>query len=370
MKRRHLLHVIPTFAPGGVPIRISGLMNHFGGRFKHTLIATNGDISCRSRLDPSVDIDFPAVDVSGQGLLARLQTYRRAIKMLKPDLMLTYQWGSVEWALANRFFSLCRHVHLESGFGPEEADHQLPRRVWMRRLSLGAIERLIVPSNTLVNIARDEWRIPAEKILYIPNGVDTARYAAAADISLLPGFKRQPHEKIIGTMTPLRAEKNLPRLIRAFASLRRERDVKNIRLVILGEGAERGRLEALARELGVTDEVLMPGHIDAPEKLLGLFDVYAISSDTEQMPNSVNQAMAAGKAVAGLDVGDVKHIVSAANKPFIAPKGDDKAFTDALQTLLVDDETRARVAAANHKHVREAYDQQGMFDAYLKVWNG
>lgn len=370
MKRRHLLHVIPSFAPGGVPIRISGLMNHFGAQFKHTLIATNGDISCRSRLDPSVDIDFPAVDVLGEKLPGRLRIYRRMIKALKPDLMLTYQWGSVEWALANRFFPLCRHVHLESGFGPEEADRQLPRRVWMRRLSLGHIERLIVPSNTLVKIARDEWRIPEAKILYIPNGVDTARYSAPPDISLLPGFERRPHEKIIGTMTPLRAEKNLPRLIRAFAKLVQEQRVKNIRLIILGEGAERDRLEALSRELGVADSVLIPGHIDAPDKLLGLFDVYAISSDTEQMPNAVNQAMAAGKAVAGLDVGDVRHIVSAANKPFIVPKGDDRAFTNALQTLVVDDEIRNRVAGANYRHVRETYDQQKMFDAYLKVWNG
>jgi glycosyltransferase involved in cell wall biosynthesis len=369
-RRPHLLHVIPTFAPGGVPIRISTLINHFGAEFRHSLIATNGDISCRSRLNPQIAIDFPEAAPAGGGLIRRLMAYRRKIRALQPDLLLTYQWGSVEWALANRFRPICRHVHLESGFGPEEADRQLPRRVWMRRLALGNISKLVVPSATLVKIARDEWGIPPAKIQHIPNGVDCGLYAGPPDLTILPDFTPCPGEKIIGTLTPLRAEKNLQRLIRSFAALVHERGLGNIRLMILGEGHERPALERLAQELKVAPLVLLPGHIHAPEKILGLFSVYAISSDTEQMPNAVIQAMAAGRAIAGLDVGDVKHIVSKLNRPLIAPKGDDKAFTESLYRLLHDDDLRDQVAEANRRHVRDTYDQNRMFEAYHKIWRG
>jgi len=140
------------------------------------------------------------------------------------------------------------------------------------------------------------------------------------------------------------------------------------RLLILGEGMERPKLEALARDLGIAHKVLLPGHCDAPDQALGWFDLYAISSDTEQMPNAVNQAMAAGKAVVGLDVGDVRHIVSAPNKPWIVARGDEGAFADAMARLLQDDAVRQAVGAANAAHVRATYSLDGMLAAYRKAW--
>ncbi len=365
----HLLHVIPSYAPGGVPLRITSLFNYFGSRYRHTLISTTGDIGCRAQLNGDVRIDFPEVDVRSKGLLSRTSEYRRFIKGLQPDLLLTYQWGSMEWALANRFSPLCPHIHLESGFGPEEADRQLRRRVWMRRLALGNIRQLIVPSQTLVKIAREQWRVPPEKINYVPNGVDCDRYSSTIDPAILPDFKSDSGDVVIGTMTPLRAEKNLPRLIRAFASLNNDMGLTNTRLLVLGEGRERPVLEKMVQELGLSGRVHMPGHVANPEKILGLIDIYALSSDTEQMPNAVIQAMAACRPVVGLDVGDVRHIVSAENKPLIAPGGDDAAFTQALARLVQDPELRDRVARSNLHHVRSEYNFDRMIKAYDAAWS-
>src|SRR5690606_6152819 len=105
-----------------------------------------------------------------------------------------------------------------------------------------------------------------------------------------------------------------------------------------------------------------------PDQALGWFDLYAISSDTEQMPNAVNQAMAAGKAVVGLDVGDVRHTVSEPNKPWIVPTGDEAACADAMARLLQDDAVRQAVGAANAAHVRATYSLDGMLAAYRKAW--
>lgn len=362
---RHFVHILPTFAPGGVQIRLSYLINHLGLPARHTIIAMDGDFSCQSRISPGTAVTYQRPP-SASGLFGRLIAYRRLLRVLKPDLILTFQWGAVEWALANRFYPLAPHIHLESGFGVDEADRQHARRVWIRRLALGHVKSLIVPSRTLAEIAARDWRVPPEKILYIPNGVDCDKYAAPPVPGAVPGFVKAPGEKIVGTLTPLRPEKNLSRLIRAFAMA--TKDQGPARLLILGEGAERPKLEALARQLGVADKVLLPGHCDAPEKALGWFDLYAISSDTEQMPNAVNQAMAAGKAVVGLDVGDVRHIVGDANKPYIVAKGDEAAFAAAMRRLLEDDATRNRIGAENGHHVRRTYTLDGMVDAYRKVW--
>lgn len=372
---RHLLHVMPTFAPGGVQIRVAYLVNHMplvDGRFvgtRHTIIAMDGDFSAETRLAEGHRVELRKPPAVAGGLAARLKAYRAEIRRLNPDLLLTYQWGAIEWALANRFAPLCPQVHLESGFGAEEADRQLARRVWMRRLALGHVRALVVPSTTLAEIAARDWWVPDDKIRYIPNGVDCDKYAGPPVEGAVPGFVKQPGEKIVGTLTPLRPEKNLSRLIRAFANVIADPAVGPARLLILGEGLERPRLEALARELGIADRVLLPGHVDAPNAALGWFDLYAISSDTEQMPNAVNQAMAAGKAVVGLDVGDVKVILSPANKPYVAPKGDETAFAAAMKALLVDDAARDAIGAANATHVRANYTLEGMVEAYVPVWS-
>ena len=81
-----------------------------------------------------------------------------------------------------------------------------------------------------------------------------------------------------------------------------------VRLVIAGDGAERATLEQFAQELGISDRVVFTGHM-LPEAVLGSFDVFALSSDTEQMPNAVLEAMAARLPVASVDVGDVKDMV-------------------------------------------------------------
>lgn len=364
---RHLLHIMPTFAPGGVQIRVAYLINHLGLPIRHTLIAMDGNFSAQSRLDGNMPIDYGTPPEAG-GLFSRLRAYRAVIEAVQPDLMLTYQWGAIEWALANRFARLCPHIHLESGFGSDESETQLPRRVWLRRLALGQIDKVIVPSQTLARIAHRDWWVPKPKIRYIPNGVDCDKYARTPLEGAIPGFQKSEGEKIIGTLTPLRPEKNLARMIRVFARVTSNAQVGPARLVILGEGGERGKLEALIAKLGLGGRVLLPGHVDAPDTALGWFDLYAISSDTEQMPNAVNQAMAAGKAVVGLAVGDVRHIVSPANKSYIAAKGDEKGFAAAMEELLLDDDKRQVVGAANAAHVRLHYTLDGMIEAYREVW--
>lgn len=347
-----------------MPIRISYLINHFGRQAKHTLFATNGAYDCLSRLSDGVDVTTPEIRVEGN-ILSRLRTYSRFLKDLKPDLLLTYNWGSTEWALANSFSPKIRHFHLESGFGPEEAHTTMKRRDMFRRLALRNIEGIVVPSQTLVKICRENWHIPENKINYIPNGVDCDKYAVAPKDGIITGFTRTEGDVIIGTMTPLRPEKNLPRLIHAFAAVATNSPA---RLIIMGEGGERDRLEKLIAELGCTNKIFLPGHIEEPALALGLLDIYAISSDTEQMPNAVNQAMAAGLPIVGLDVGDVKHIVSAGNKMHIAPAGDDEAFTKRLDALVKDENLREEIGAENAVHVRETYDQSKMFEAYAGVW--
>ncbi len=363
----HLVHVFASFCAGGVPIRIANVLNGLEAPYRHTILTLDGAADASDRLDPALDVDVVDPAIDKRRPLAAFARIDRRLRELKPDLLLTYNWGAIEWALVNRFRSGVRHIHVESGFGVEEAEHQIPRRTWIRRIALGRSQWLVVPSRTLVSISRDVWRIDPAKVRYVPNGVDLDRFACPPEPGVAAGFDKADGELIVGTVAPLRPEKNVARLVRAFAGLGRDRPA---RLVIVGDGSERAGLERLASDLGIADRCVFTGYIAAPEKVLGWFDVFAISSDTEQMPNAVLQAMANGRAVAGVDVGDVRHIICPENRPLIAPRGSDEGLRDAIARLLSDDALRAELGRANVRHVQEHYAQDQMFRTYAELFAG
>jgi glycosyltransferase involved in cell wall biosynthesis len=164
----------------------------------------------------------------------------------------------------------------------------------------------------------------------------------------------------------LRAEKNLVRLIRAFASAAREYPA---RLVIVGDGAERASLTMLVAELGVAELVTFTGHRDDTPALYAGFDLFALTSDTEQMPLSVIEAMASGLPIISTDVGDVRAMLATENAAYIgAPT--DAVICRLLAKLLANPGDRARIGAANRAKAERDFDQAIMFGEWHKLWTG
>jgi L-malate glycosyltransferase len=360
---QHVLHVFPSFGIGGVPLRMVRIINHLGNRFRHTVIALDNNFEAAGGLAADLDVTLSPARALKRGSLNAVLDSARILRRLRPDLLITYNWGAIEWAMANRLWPGFRHIHIEAGFSQREADSQIPRRVLFRRWALARCALVVVPSRLLEDLARRVWRLPAGRVRYVPNGVDVARFSSPApDVS--PGFARRPEELVIGTVAPLRPEKNIGRLLRVFATL----DTSiTARLVVAGDGIERRGLEGLAGELSIADRVVFTGRV-APEEVLGTFDIFALSSDTEQMPNALLEAMAASRAVAAVDVGDVKSIVCEDNRDFVVPRDDSSAFAAALANLLRDREKRRTLGLKNRKRVVAAFSQERMFAAYSDIF--
>src|SRR3546814_20701044 len=90
---------------------------------------------------------------------------RDLLRDAAPDLLLTYNWGAIEPALANRLLACCEHIHFESGFGVEAGSGQLRRRNLFRSIAIGRTQKVVVPSFTLMAIAAGTWSVPPEKML-------------------------------------------------------------------------------------------------------------------------------------------------------------------------------------------------------------
>jgi L-malate glycosyltransferase len=361
-----LLHVFSSLAVGGQQTRFATVANRLGSAFRHRLISLDGNTAAAALLDPSVDYAvLPAPRQTGN-LLVRLWHIGAFARTLTADALITYNWGAIEWALANWLFLHRPHIHLEDGFGREEADRQIWRRVMLRRLALRR-SRLIVPSRKLVEIAQTVWRLDPEHISYIPNGIDPARFDGLA-VTGQPFFERFGGECIVGSFSPLRAEKNIGRLLHAFAALLPARKAA-VRLVICGDGPERAALVELARSLGIAERVSFVGHVPKPEAVMGAFDIFVMTSDTEQMPYAVIEAMAARRLVLSTDVGDIATIVAEQNRPFVVPRDDPDAFAAALARLTTDDELCRRIGLANREKVERDYAIPPMVDAFRRIFD-
>jgi L-malate glycosyltransferase len=251
-------------------------------------------------------------------------------------------------------------IHHEDGFNEDESIRRNWKRNLFRRVALPTAGALVVPSAPLERIAAAEWGA-REQTVVIRNGIDTASYAAPPSVAI-PGLERRPGEVVIGTIAGLRKVKDLPRLVRAVATL-----PPHVRLAIVGEGPERGAIEAEAARCGIADRVVLAGFMAEPARWIGRFDLLALSSLSEQSPIAVIEAMAAALPVVSPAVGDVAAMVSDANRPFIAD--DEGAFRAALARVAGDDALRQAVGDENRRVAAARFDESTMAAAYEKLYD-
>jgi glycosyltransferase involved in cell wall biosynthesis len=359
-----ILHAHSSFSLGGKEARAVRLMNAFGTCAEHSVLtASPGELSARDSIDRGVKVEFPAdapalTGLPGLGRLFRLSRYMRGF-----DLVLTYNWGAFDAVMARHLFGGPPLVHHEDGFNQDEAGELKTRRNLYRRLGLSAAHRLVVPSERLEAIAGKAWAQPPARVVRIPNGIPVARYSAPPVPEAIPGFAKVPGEIVIGTVAGLRPVKNLPRLVRAFAAMH-----SKARLVIVGTGPESERIAAEARRLGVADRLHMPGFLPDPARWIGQFDIFALSSDSEQFPISLVEAMAAGLPAVTTEVGDIAHMVSPDNAPLIVGRDDEAAFASALDTLAERPDLRRAIGRSNREKAVAEFDERAMIERYARLY--
>jgi glycosyltransferase involved in cell wall biosynthesis len=362
-----ILHCHSTFSAGGKEVRCTRMMNAWGDRLDHTIISGQPEaMGARALIDPAVAAHFPDdfPPLTGAPSPARMAALAKALHGY--DLVCTYNWGAMDVVMAHRLFAqsfgLPPLVHHEDGFNEDETAGLKPTRNLYRRAALAQAAKLIVPSTGLEAIALNIWRQPRAKVERIANGIDTAAFAKPPQPDALP-FPKHAGQHWVGTLAGLRAVKQLPLLVAACAQL-----PDDWHLVICGEGPEREAILAAARTHGIAARVHLPGNVD-PARVIGLLDIFALSSASEQFPLSVVEAMAAGLPVAAPAVGDIAIMVAAENRAQITPPGDGEALEKALAQLAADEGLRTRLGAANQAKARAEYDFAAMIASYHAVYS-
>lgn len=220
-------------------------------------------------------------------------------------------------------------------------------------------DRVLCVSRAVEEFYRDVVGIPAEKLLYLPNGIDPTPFAGGPDgASTRRDLSLTEERPVVTVVARLLPQKDHRTLLSALRLLK-DRGAA-VSCLVVGDGALRQELEARARELSLDGGVKFLGERLDVAKLLLASDVFALSSIHEGMPLAVLEAMAAAKPVVVTDVGGNGEIVRNGETGFVVPPRDPAALADALARLTSSPELAKRMGAAGRDRVNREFTLEAM----------
>jgi hypothetical protein len=181
----YILHVLPSFGAGEMQRQLAQAINELGRRYRHSIISLDRDTAGREHVDRTLDVALIEHGAEKRKPLAALLACRAALKAEAPDLLITYNGDTLDWALANRLLAFCRHVHVEDGH--DAVEMLRAKNLLLRRWALSGAKAVLVPSRKLERIALQQWRVPEARLRLLPDGIDSdfLRAACRAEENLL-----------------------------------------------------------------------------------------------------------------------------------------------------------------------------------------
>jgi glycosyltransferase involved in cell wall biosynthesis len=272
----------------------------------------------------------------------------RALRRERIDVLHTHgfgpnAWGSLIGRLA-RVPVVIAHEHNWAFTG------RSVRPVIDRELIARCASAMIVVSREARRRMIEVERVPPQRLTLLPNGINPLPpgdgRAVRADLGI------DENDPVIGTVCILRSEKALDVLLRAAALL--IGDFPRLRVLIVGDGPERARVEAVTEQLGLSDRVLVTGaRADVPD-VLAAMDVAVLSSDYEGSPRSILEFMDARKPIVATRVGGIPDVIEDGVHGVLVPPRDEAALAAALRGVLRDlDDAREMGARARDRCRRE-----------------
>jgi glycosyltransferase involved in cell wall biosynthesis len=370
-----VMHIITGLANGGAEAALYRLVTAASSGIEHRVVS----LMDRGKYGPllesaGVRVDSLGMERSRLGAGALLRLYR-LMRSARPDVVQTWMYhanliGGIVARLAG-----CRHVvwgihHCDLDRASSKASTRAVAR-------LGAIVSRRLPREIVccaAQAARVHRRIGyADKLLVIPNGYDTTRFAPdpSARARLRAGWGVGPDEALLGMVARWHPQKDHYNLLDALVRVRAGRP--NVKCVLVGDGCEAGNrmLVGWVRSLGLSGHVHLSGPRDDIPAVMNAIDLHVLSSSGEAFPNVLAEAMSCGTPCVATAVGDTAAIIGPTGWLVQPGRPDDlaRAIVSALQSMQ-DREGWAARRAACRARIEERFSIGRMSESYAAVWRG
>lgn len=319
----------------------------------------------------AVDYDFDLLSIAGHGpYLDQLPTNVRSVPLRarhrntvvpalisyvrreRPITLLTASHRLNRAALLARAIArVPGHVTLRMGMSlrgmAEDLGPRKSRRLFRSmRFWYPRAEAMVAPSVGVATDLQTYAGVARERLHVIPNPIVDDTFNRLAAEPLNDHWLAERETPVILAAGALEPRKDFATLLRAFARVRRDRTV---RLIILGEGRERARLSRLAYDLGVAEDVRLPGHVANPYPWMARAAVFALTSRREGSGAVLVEALACGTPVVATDCpsGPAETLQNGAIGPLV-DVGDDGKLAEALCAVLDAPLASEQLIAATH----------------------
>lgn len=366
-----ILHVIDTMlGMGGMEKNVISLIKRMDeDRFEHVI--------CVVRSLGSMVNDVP--NRARVICLERMQTGRsflgwrlaKLIDEVKPTIVHSRNWGTIEAVLAGGWAGSCALVHSEHGLDFGNAQAEPMRRRTLRRLAFQLADRVYCVSYALRDYYARSTGFSSRRIQVIHNGVDTDRFCprenARFRMRQLLGIA--PDEFCIGVIGRLEPVKDLLTLLRAAAELSKTGVLW--RMIIAGDGSESATLRRFVNEgLNLRDRVRFLGEVENVSDLLNAFDVYALPSLYEGISNSLLEAMATALPAVASAAGGNTEVIVDQESGLLFPVGDVQALAGGLRLVWEREDQRARLGRNAYKRVQTHFSMDSMIRRHEDLYGG
>lgn len=339
---------VPSLGGGGAERVMLELARQLARRrFAVDFLVTRGG----GALWGSVPENVRLLNLNSWKVVASLPGLVRYVRRERPAALLsTLEASNVTALLAKRFFARDLRLIVRQ---QSNCTARFRAGGFRTRMAAAAMKRLLPAADAVIavssGVAEDLRRtVPrAGPVWPVPNPVVTPELLEKARAPVDHPWFGDPRAPVVLTAGRLAAEKDQPTLLRAFAAVRKARPA---RLMVLGEGPDRGRLETLARELGVRDDVDFRGFQPNPFACMARARLFVLSSIYEGLPAALIEAMACGTPVVSTDCpSGPREILEGGRWGRLAPVGDWRALAQAMRDTLDDPIAPERlIARAGH----------------------
>ncbi|MBI1290022.1 glycosyltransferase [bacterium] len=242
----------------------------------------------------------------------------------------------------------------------------------MENLSNRFVSRVVCNSEGVRRDAERRERLAPGRLMVIPNGVDTERFAPAGGPSPLrrPGGQLASAGFVVGTVGNLKAQKRHELFLETIARL--AGGSIGVHGVIVGDdrGSRRGELEALAAKLGVADRVHFAGRAEDVRAWLHAFDCFLLTSDHEGMPNVVLEAMSCGVPVVTRPVEGIAELVVDGTTGFVSRGAESEELATLVGRVMdAGPEGHRTMAAAARERMVSGFSLDVMAGRYAALYN-
>lgn len=365
-----IAHILFRLDYGGIETLLVECVNRIpASQYRQVIICLTGYSDFAQKItNPSTSV-FALHKREGHDFAMHWRLWR-LLRTLRPDIVHTYNLPAVECALTAFLAGVPVRVHAEHGRNANDPQGVNRKHNFLRRLAAWAIDRFVPVSLDLQHWLSHTVGIAPRKIERIDNGVDDQMFKPASPKPHLPvaGFSADG-DFIIGNVGRAEPVKDQAALLVAFAELRRQRSDAQLKLVIIGDGPLLPVLRKQAAELGIADQVWLPGARADVAEIMRSLDVFVLPSRAEGMPVTLLEAMATGLPVIASRVGGVPELIEAGLNGMLIAPGEPHSIVQALTTYLDDTAMARDHGAQGRAQVKKNYSLARMVAAYVDLYD-